>query len=102
MVGLVQDQEIQLDNLELYEYFKCYFPDTTYFNSDLIPVEWLELYETKETILSILENKELPLHYLTQTSPKELHLGLPKKDNTSFLNKVLLRPHSSAASLSKQ
>ena len=50
MVGLRKDQEIQLDHLELFEYFKCYFPDDTYYNSDLIPIEWLEFYETKESL----------------------------------------------------
>jgi len=50
MVGLSKDQEIQLDHLELFEYFKCYFPDDTYYNSDLIPIEWLEFYETKESL----------------------------------------------------
>lgn len=103
MVGLVQDQQIQLDNLELYEYFRCFFPDTTYYNSDLIPVEWLELYESKETILAIMENKDVPMKYLTTTSPKELCLGQTERtQNQSFLNKVLLRPQSSASVISRQ
>lgn len=53
MVGLCKDSEITLDSLELFEYRKgkCYFPDNGYFNSDLLPIEWLEFYESKEILL---------------------------------------------------
>jgi hypothetical protein len=55
MVGLKKDQPIQLEDVDLYEYNTCYFPEKDYFNCDLVPIEWLELFETKKVILTLME-----------------------------------------------
>jgi hypothetical protein len=43
--GLIKDNEIKDADLKIYQYDNIYFPDNIYYNSDPIPIEWLELYE---------------------------------------------------------
>ena len=50
-VGLKRDQEIKTEKFYLYKYNKVYFPDNTYYNSDPLPVEWLELFEDNKDYL---------------------------------------------------
>ena len=47
-IGLKMDKEIRTEKIFLYRYNNVYFPDNTYYNSDPLPIEWLELFETRE------------------------------------------------------
>ena len=51
-IGLKRDKEIKTEKLFLYKYNKVYFPENTYYNSDPLPIEWLELFETREFFLA--------------------------------------------------
>ena len=44
------DQEIQTENLDLWKYNSVFFPDNEYFNSNSLPIEWLEMFEVKEEL----------------------------------------------------
>jgi hypothetical protein len=44
-VGLKKDKEIKTEQIELYKYSSIYFPSNDYYNSDPLPLEWLELIE---------------------------------------------------------
>jgi hypothetical protein len=35
-----------------------YFPDNTYYNSDPLPIEWLELFETREYFKKDFEKQD--------------------------------------------
>ena len=47
-IGLKKDKEIKSEKIYLYKYNKVYFPENTYYNSDPLPIEWLELFESRE------------------------------------------------------
>jgi len=49
-VGYKFDQEILTRNLDLWKYNSVYFPDNGYFNSNALPIEWLEMFEKKEKL----------------------------------------------------
>lgn len=48
--GYKFDQKIQTENLDLWKYNSVFFPDNCYFNSNALPIEWLEMFEKKETL----------------------------------------------------
>jgi len=56
--GLKKDNEIKTENIFLYQYNKVYFPDNTYYNSDPLPIEWLELFESREYFLEKFRKEE--------------------------------------------
>ena len=43
--GLKKDKEIKTQRIYFYRYNNMYFPENSYFNSDPLPTEWLELFE---------------------------------------------------------
>lgn len=47
-IGLKRDKEIKTEKIYLYKYNKVFLPENTYYNSDPLPIEWLELFESKE------------------------------------------------------
>lgn len=49
-VGLKKDQEIKTEKIVLYKYGKVYFPNNEYYNSDPLPIEWLELFEDHKVL----------------------------------------------------
>jgi hypothetical protein len=57
--GLKKDNEIKDEDLRLYEYGAAYFPDNTYYNCDPIPIEWLELFQNRNTFMHIYEDNEM-------------------------------------------
>jgi len=85
--GLKRDQQIQLDHLDLYEYNGVYFPEKNYFNCDLMPIEWLEIYESKEKILELLEKVNVPITYTPNVI--EQHLNFTIEAN-SFYDKTIV------------
>ena len=57
-VGFKKDQQIKTE-IVLYKYGKVYFPNNDYYNSDPLPIEWLELIESHETLKLMFDsNKE--------------------------------------------
>ena len=52
--GYKFDQEIQTEKLDLWKYNSVFFPDNWYFNSNALPVEWLEMFEKKENLRKII------------------------------------------------
>ena len=57
--GLIKDNEIKDEELKLYKYDWVYFPDNFYYNCDPIPIEWLELFEDRNDIISIYEKDDV-------------------------------------------
>lgn len=49
-VGFKKDQEIKTEQIELYKYGNVYFPNNDYYNSDPLPMEWLELFEDHKNL----------------------------------------------------
>jgi hypothetical protein len=47
-IGMKRDKEIKAEKIYLYKYNKVFFPDNTYYNSDPLPIEWLELFESRD------------------------------------------------------
>ena len=60
----------------LYHYNNVYFPENTYYNSDPLPIEWLELFESREYFLEKFnkeEDENLNLGFTPFCSIKELN-----------------------------
>ncbi len=87
MTGLKRDNEIQLEKLDLFNYNGVFFPEKNYFNCDLVPVEWLEIFESKETILELMDAKSVPLTYTPNMI--EQHLNFSIEANT-FYDKTIV------------
>ena len=56
-VGIKKDLEIKTEKINLYKINNTYFPENTYYNSDPLPIEWLELFEKRENFLHIFEDE---------------------------------------------
>jgi len=49
-VGLKKDQQIKTESIELYKYVNVYLPNNDYYNSEPLPIEWLELIEDPKNL----------------------------------------------------
>ena len=47
-IGLVNDGIKNTERINLYKYTDIYFPDNDYYNCNLLPPEWIELFEEEE------------------------------------------------------
>eukprot|EP00347_Sterkiella_histriomuscorum_P000881 403374165 len=56
--GLKKDKEIKTEKMYLYLYNQVYFPENTYYNSDPLPIEWLELFESRDYFMEIFKKEE--------------------------------------------
>ena len=57
-VGLKRDRDIKTEKIYLYKFNKVYFPESTYYNSDPLPIEWLELFESREYFKKKFEKED--------------------------------------------
>ena len=73
MVGLKQDQAIKLPSLDLYDYHDIYFPEQNYYNCDLMPIEFLELFAPESEIKDFLEMKDTKKVYIPACSTREMN-----------------------------
>ena len=74
--GLKKDKEIKTEKIYLYRYNNMYFPENNYFNSDPLPIEWLELFEDSEFFqeeFRIEEDENDRLAFTPFCSKKELN-----------------------------
>ena len=53
-----KDKEIKTEKIFLYVYNKVYFPDNTHYNSDPLPIEWLELFESRDYFIEEFKKEE--------------------------------------------
>lgn len=44
-VGIKEDLKIKTENIMLYRFNDVFFPDNSYYNSDPLPVEWIEVFQ---------------------------------------------------------
>jgi len=58
-VGMKMDHNIKNNDLNMYNYGDVYFPDPNYFNCDPFPIEWLELFQDRETFMHIEDEGSL-------------------------------------------
>lgn len=70
--GIKYDKDIQTDNLLLHMYNGVYFPENHYYNSDALPIEWLEIFETKEKLLEIEEKFQMQNLYQPSSERNQL------------------------------
>ena len=47
-IGLKEDLKIKTENIMLYRFNDVFFPDNSYYNSDLLPVEWIEVFQENQ------------------------------------------------------
>ena len=73
--------------MTLYQYNDVLFPENHYYNSDALPIEWMEIFETKET-LKELEQDSLITDIFTQSVDQE-QIDMTEEPR-SFLNKIIL------------
>jgi hypothetical protein len=50
-VGIKEDLKIKTENIMLYRFNDVFFPDSSYYNSDPLPVEWIEVFQESSTVL---------------------------------------------------
>ena len=86
--GIKFDKDIQTENLGLSLYNGVYFPDNHYYNSDALPIEWLEIFEKKEYLIQIEEKSEITDVFDPNCTKRELDYA---KEPWSFLNKTIFK-----------
>lgn len=86
--GIKFDKDIQTENLGLSLYNGVYFPDNHYYNSDSLPIEWLEIFEKKEYLVKIEEKSEITDVFDPNCTKQELDYA---KEPWSFLNKTIFK-----------
>ena len=86
--GFKFDKDIQTENLGLTLYNGVYFPDNHYYNSDVLPIEWLEIFEKKEYLLELEEKSDLTNLFDPNWNKQQLDYT---HENLSFLNKTILK-----------
>ena len=47
-IGLKEDLKIKTENIMLYRFNDVFFPDNSYYNSDPLPVEWIEVFQENQ------------------------------------------------------
>lgn len=95
--GFKFDQEIQTEKLDLWEYNSVFFPDNWYFNSNALPVEWLEMFEPTENLVKIEENTVLKDYEPFMNK----HDADYRVEPASFLNRTVLKSRRPMSAYSK-
>jgi len=50
-IGIKEDLKIKTENIMLYRFNDAlFFPDNSYYNSDPLPVEWIEVFQENNYI----------------------------------------------------
>ncbi len=57
IVGLVNDGEINTEFLNLERDFDVYFPDNDYYNCNVFPIEWIEIFSMDQKSKEILNDE---------------------------------------------
>lgn len=47
-IGIKEDLKIKIENIMLYRFNDVFFPDNSYYNSDPLPVEWIEVFQENQ------------------------------------------------------
>lgn len=97
--GLKFDKDIQTENLTLSMYNGVYFPDNNYYNSDVLPIEWMEIFEKKEYLNELEEKSEITTLFDPNWTKQQLDYV---QETDSFLNKTILKIDSDKQTLSKR
>ena len=72
-VGLMQDQEYDTINFNLFKYNNIYFPDENYYNTNEFPKVWMELFDSKKNIVTRTQQDHTDLAiYAPNCTNKEL------------------------------
>lgn len=50
-VGLKEDMMIKTEKIMLYRFNDVFFPENSYYNSDPLPIEWIEVFEEAQTFM---------------------------------------------------
>jgi len=56
-IGFKKDKQIKTENIDLYKYGIIYFPSHDYYNSEPLPMEWLELIEDYKKLRELYSNE---------------------------------------------
>lgn len=88
-IGIKEDMKIKTENIMLYKFNEVFFPDNSYYNSDPLPVEWIEVFQETEALkehqaLMKSNYKEVNLSKNNSPSPS------PSKDRNSVMEKFKL------------
>lgn len=83
-IGIKEDLKIKTENIMLYRFNDVFFPDNSYYNSDPLPVEWIEVFQEnqalKEMRIQQKQNKD------DLNASKEISL-FPKEDDKLTLSR---------------
>ena len=72
-VGLMQDQEYNTENFNLFKYNNIYFPDENYYNTNEFPKVWMEIFDSKVNIVKRTQQDHTDLAiYAPNCTNKEL------------------------------
>ena len=95
----MRDHPIKTEKIVLYKYGDVFFPKNDYYNSEPLPIEWLELFERKENIYSLYEEEygQQKLNELFASTPE--CPPLERNDNSTVKSKFM--DHYKSKSLEK-
>lgn len=85
--GLMYDKTLNNEELTLYPFYDTYFSENHYYSSDPLPIEWLEIFESKEKLQELEEKSEVADLFDPLSNKNQLDYAKKPK---SFLNKTLL------------
>lgn len=85
-MGLSLDHDVRTEKITLYNYKGVFFPEESYYNCDPLPLEWLELFETKDNLYQIFTEESQPeTGYTPLSTVKELDfLEKARKSNLNY------------------
>ena len=66
MAGLVCDGNFNTAAMNLYKYNNIYFPDEDFYNCNIFPVEWIEIF-VEEVLFLIFKNEKRVKHSKVKT-----------------------------------
>ena len=88
MVGIKKDQAIALPSIDLYDYHEIYFPEQNYYNCDLMPIEFLELFASDSQVKGFQDMKEITKVYIPTSSTREMNFT---QRSHTFYDKVIIQ-----------
>jgi len=63
-------------------------PENHYYNSNAMPVEWMEIFENKDTLRELEQESQYSNLFIHSVDRQQIE---DTKDPKSFLNKVILK-----------
>jgi hypothetical protein len=86
-IGIKEDLIIKTENIMLYKFNDVYFPDNSYYNSDPLPVEWIEVFQENQELKehqALMKGSKMDLNHSKEVSLFQDDGSVSKQDSKSI------------------